>query len=105
MKMTAIGPFELYQKVTTSETLTNEEQREWNSVKERLETICKASFDADKPIYIDAEETWIQQAIDDLAEEMMSRYNRSKSHRLYHPSTVPVGPQRLFSQTDPPRLG
>ncbi|WP_319524247.1 proline dehydrogenase family protein [uncultured Desulfosarcina sp.] len=79
MKMTAIGPFELYQKVTAKETLTSEEQREWNSVKERLETICKASFDAGKPIYIDAEETWIQQAIDDLAEEMMSRYNRSRA--------------------------
>ena len=79
MKMTAIGSFELYRKVTANETLTDEEQREWNSVKERLETICKASFDADKPIYIDAEETWIQQAIDELAEEMMSRYNRSKA--------------------------
>jgi len=79
MKMTAIGPFELYQKVTANEALSSEEQREWNKVKDRLETICKASFEADKPIYIDAEETWIQRAIDDLAEEMMSRYNRSRA--------------------------
>jgi proline dehydrogenase len=79
MKMTAIGPFELYRKVTAAETLTSEEKREWDRVKERLKTICKASFEADKPIYIDAEETWIQQAIDDLAEEMMARYNRKKA--------------------------
>jgi len=79
MKMTGIGPFGLYRKVTANEELTKEEQCEWEKVKIRLETICKASYKADKPIYIDAEETWIQQAIDDLAEEMMSRYNREKA--------------------------
>ena len=79
MKMTGIGPFDLYKKVTANETLTAEEQQEWDHVKSRLETICEASFKADKPIYIDAEETWIQQAIDDLTEEMMSRYNRDKA--------------------------
>jgi len=79
MKMTAIGPFELYQKVTASEALSSDEQNEWDKVKKRLETICEAAFEADKPIYIDAEETWIQTAIDDLAEEMMSRFNRSKA--------------------------
>jgi proline dehydrogenase len=79
MKMTGIGPFDLYEKITANETLTLEEQREWEKVKSRLETICKASFEADKPIYIDAEETWIQQAIDDLAEGMMSIYNKDKA--------------------------
>ena len=79
MKMTAIGPFELYQKVTAAETLSRDEQNEWDKVKKRLETICEAAFHADKPIYIDAEETWIQKAIDDLAEEMMSRFNRRKA--------------------------
>jgi proline dehydrogenase len=79
MKMTAIGPFELYEKVTANKALSVEDQREWDRVKKRFETICEASFHADKPIYIDAEESWIQQAIDDLTEEMMSRYNRSKA--------------------------
>ena len=79
MKMTGIGPFELFKKVTANEALTIEAQREWDKVKNRLETICEASFKADKPIYIDAEESWIQKAIDDLAEEMMSRYNQRKA--------------------------
>lgn len=79
MKMTGIGPFELYKKVTANEALTIEAHREWDKLKDRLETICDASFHADKPIYIDAEESWIQQAIDDLAEEMMSRYNKRKA--------------------------
>jgi proline dehydrogenase len=79
MKMTGIGPFDLYQKVTANETLTAEEQQEWDKVRSRLVAICEASLKADKPIYIDAEETWIQQAIDDLTEEMMARYNRDKA--------------------------
>lgn len=79
MKMTGIGPFDLYKKITANESLTIEEQREWEKVKSRLEMICKASFKADKPIYIDAEETWIQQAIDDLSEKMMSMYNQEKA--------------------------
>jgi len=79
MKMTGIGPFDLYKKITANEPLTVEEQREWEKVRNRLEAICKASFKADKPIYIDAEETWIQQAIDDLSEKMMSMYNQEKA--------------------------
>jgi proline dehydrogenase len=79
MKMTGIGPFELYEKVTANKALTIEDQQEWDKVIKRFETICEASFNAHKPIYIDAEESWIQQAIDDLTEEMMSRYNRSKA--------------------------
>jgi len=79
MKMTAIGPFDLYQKVTANEELSREERQAWAKLKSRLEAICEASFQANKPIYIDAEETWIQKAIDDLAEEMMSRYNTKKA--------------------------
>jgi proline dehydrogenase len=79
MKMTGIGPSDLFKKVTANQVLTIEEERDWKKVKNRLETICEASFNADKPIYIDAEESWIQKAIDDLAEEMMPRYNQRKA--------------------------
>ena len=79
MKMTAIGPLELLEKITSNDVLSNDEQGKWNKIKNRLEVICKASYQADKPIYIDAEESWIQAAIDQLAEEMMSTYNKNKA--------------------------
>ena len=79
MKMTAIGLFEIFEKITSNDVLSKDEQREWNMVKNRLEDICKASCQAGKPIYIDAEESWIQAAIDRLAEEMMSTYNKDKA--------------------------
>jgi proline dehydrogenase len=79
MKMTAIGSFELFKKVTANDVLSQDEQIEWNKLKNRLKVICKASYQANKPIYIDAEESWIQTAIDRLAEEMMSKYNKDKA--------------------------
>jgi len=79
MKMTAIGSFELLEKITSNDVLSEDEQREWNKLKNRLKVICKASYQANKPIYIDAEESWIQTAIDRLAEEMMSKYNKDKA--------------------------
>jgi proline dehydrogenase len=59
--------------------LSRGEQRGWNQVKKRLDEICKAAYQAGKPIYIDAEESWIQSAIDELAEKMMSTYNKNKA--------------------------
>ena len=79
MKMTAVGSFDLFKKITANEPLSKKDQRELNKVKIRLGKICKASYEADKPIYIDAEETWIQGAIDRLAEEMMAKYNQNKA--------------------------
>ena len=79
MKMTAIGSFDLFKKITANEPLSKEDRSELNKVKNRLEKICKASYEANKPIYIDAEETWIQGAIDRLAEEMMAKYNQNKA--------------------------
>ena len=79
MKMTAIGSFGLYKKVTANDVLSKDEQVEWDKLKNRLEVICTASCQANKPIYIDAEESWIQEALDRLAEEMMSKYNKEKA--------------------------
>ena len=79
MKMTAISPFDLLEKKTSNDGLSSDEQREWEKLKNRLEIICKSSYQAGKPIYIDAEESWIQGAVDILAEEMMAKYNKDRA--------------------------
>ena len=56
--------------------LSTEEVAEYNRVIARLDRICAACKDAGVPIYIDAEESWIQYAIDELAEQMMLKYNK-----------------------------
>lgn len=49
---------------------------EFNEVLERVDKLCKASFHTNTPIFIDAEESWIQDTIDWIAEEMMQKYNQ-----------------------------
>ncbi|MFO0357819.1 MAG: proline dehydrogenase family protein [Sphingobacteriaceae bacterium] len=77
-KVTGLARFELLRKVTAKENLTEAEKQEWEKVRSRVNTICKAAFEADQPLFIDAEESWIQQAIDDLANENMALYNKTK---------------------------
>ncbi|CAM1369610.1 Proline dehydrogenase [Tenacibaculum litopenaei] len=78
-KPTGFGRFELYQKLTEGETLTDEEQTEWARVVERFHLVCKAAVEKDVPLLIDAEESWMQDAADDLIEELMEQYNKEKA--------------------------
>jgi len=77
-KPTGFGRFEIYQKLTEGEKLNQKEEVEWLRIKERYDKVCKAAYDADVPILIDAEETWMQDAADDLIEAMMKKYNSEK---------------------------
>lgn len=78
-KVTGLARFDLLEKVSAKQTLTKEETEEYERVKNRVNKICKEAHDNNKPIFIDAEESWIQQAIDDLANENMSRYNKNSA--------------------------
>jgi proline dehydrogenase len=77
-KVTGLARFALLEKITASEKLTSSEETEFKNVQQRVDTICKAAFEAGVPIFIDAEESWIQKAIDDLANQMMAKYNLQK---------------------------
>jgi len=77
-KPTGFGRFKIYQKITEGEKLDAHEEIEWKRIKERYNTVSKAAFEADIPLLIDAEETWMQTAADDLIEEMMVKYNTEK---------------------------
>ncbi|HTF03371.1 MAG TPA: proline dehydrogenase family protein, partial [Bacteroidia bacterium] len=74
-KVTGLGRFALLEKVSAREKLSPEEEAEWKRVWKRVDDICAASENISKPVFVDAEDSWIQQAIDDLADEMMLRHN------------------------------
>ena len=76
-KATGLGRFSLFEKVNAKVSLTPEEQEEYNRVKERIHRICKACHDGHIRVLIDAEHSWIQGAIADIAREMMRLYNRN----------------------------
>ena len=48
-------------------------------MKLKLNKICALAEKINTPILIDAEESWIQDAIDDLAEKLMSKFNTKKA--------------------------
>ncbi|MCE3229904.1 MAG: proline dehydrogenase [Bacteroidetes bacterium] len=78
-KVTGLARFDLLTKVSENHVLSVDEDKEWNRVKQRVDTICRTAAESDQPIFIDAEESWIQPAIDRLADDNMAAYNKSKA--------------------------
>lgn len=78
-KVTGLASFSLLEKVNTGMFLSEYEAKEWLKVIDRVDRICKAANQANVPVFIDAEESWIQKAIDGLAEDMMKKYNSNKA--------------------------
>jgi proline dehydrogenase len=76
LKVTGIAKHTLLEKLNSKQQLNSDEQKENKELLNRMDEICKESFTCKVPIYFDAEETWIQNAIDSLAEMMMRKYNR-----------------------------
>lgn len=79
-KITGISRFALLEKINDSSSeLLESEKEEVKKVLERVDKICKKGFDNNVPVFIDAEETWIQDAIDRMAVQMMTKYNKEKA--------------------------
>ena len=78
-KITGLARFELLEKVSAGQALNENEKTEYDLVKKRIDIICKRSFENNVCIFIGAEESWIQPAMDDIANEMMQQYNQKKA--------------------------
>mgnify|MGYP003336028742 CR=1 FL=1 len=78
-KTTGIARLELLETVSAGKNLSSKEQEEFNRIKQRVEKICSHAFEKNVPVFFDAEETWIQKCIDDMADEMMYRFNKEKA--------------------------
>jgi|TARA_B110000902_G_scaffold254343_1_gene318213 proline dehydrogenase len=78
-KPSGFGRFGLYQKLSEGEQLTSEEQEEWSRIIERFHKVCKLAVEKDVPLLIDAEESWMQKAADELIEKLMELYNKEKA--------------------------
>lgn len=76
-KVTGISRFGLLEKANDSvEKLNEPGKKEYDHLTERVDRICRAGFEKNVPVFIDAEETWIQDTIDRIAYEMMLKYNK-----------------------------
>ncbi len=77
-KITGVARFALLQKVNEKKELSREEQQEFDEVLTRVDRIAQRAHETGTPIFIDAEESWIQDTIDQLAHDLMERYNKEK---------------------------
>ncbi|QSB25077.1 proline dehydrogenase family protein [Flavobacterium sp. CLA17] len=78
-KPTGLGRFELYEKLGEKQTLSPAEQAEWDRVVARFDKVCSEAHTKDVSLLIDGEESWMQDAADDLVTDMMRKYNKEKA--------------------------
>ncbi|GER60530.1 proline dehydrogenase family protein [Patiriisocius marinus] len=78
-KPTGFGRFKIWQKVTEKESLSEAEKEEWDRIVKRFDTVCSTGLASDIALLIDGEESWMQDAADDLCEQMMAKYNKKKA--------------------------
>jgi len=74
-KITGLIRFDLLHKVSEQISLSEEEHAEYNRGLKRVNEVSKAGYEAKVQIYFDAEESWIQPAIDEIVTKMMQQYN------------------------------
>lgn len=79
-KVTGIATFSILEKYNYLDNeLSENDKIAFQGIFSRVDRICKAAFDNDVPVFIDAEETWIQDTIDRLCVSMMNKYNKEKA--------------------------
>ncbi len=76
-KISGICDFDMLEKANQGiDKLTEGYTENYTKLIQRVDTICASADEANVPIFIDAEETWIQDAIDRIAEQMSAKYNQ-----------------------------
>lgn len=80
VKFTGIGSTEVMRKAQADEPMTERERIKLDMLRDRAFEIAKAAKDNGLMFMIDAEESWIQDIIDDLALELMQEFNRDYAH-------------------------
>lgn len=78
-KVTGLARLALLEKINSNIALSENEIVEFEKVKARIEKICTTAFENNVKIFIDAEETWIQNPIDQMATEMMVKFNKNEA--------------------------
>jgi proline dehydrogenase len=77
-KVTGVAPLGTLEKVSLKKKLDAKGNAKWHRTNRRVNEICEFAHSIEQPIFIDAEESWIQNVIDRLATEMMEKYNTEK---------------------------
>ncbi|MFA6150704.1 MAG: proline dehydrogenase family protein [Chitinophagaceae bacterium] len=94
IKVTGFSRFALLEKLHSGESLSADEKQEWRRVEQRIDAICARAAQQNIKVLVDAEESWIQNPIDELTDRMMESYNKKEAivyntFQLYLHSRLP----------------
>lgn len=78
-KITGMARFDLLESISKGVPFTKESRKEYKTVLKRIDSICHVAKEKGVGIFIDAEESWIQAAVDQIVDVMMRRYNKEKA--------------------------
>lgn len=79
IKLTGLIPFNVLARLTAKKALKEKESTAYKKGVKRVQDICDSASKAGIPLMIDAEESWIQDAIDEIALSMMKKFNQNKA--------------------------
>ena len=78
-KLTGMADNDLLEKIQSGQKLETSEKLAYDRLYQRVDTICSRAHELGVGIYIDAEESWLQDTIDHLVNQMMEKYNKAKA--------------------------
>jgi len=79
VKVSGICRFAILEKWQNKMDFSEKEQAEFERAEKRLDTICALADKEDTVIFLDAEESWIQDTIDFLADNAMAKFNKKRA--------------------------
>lgn len=78
IKLSGLAQNEILQAWSDTKLRNNDFDRKWDRIYSRLRDICDVAIQYGRKIFIDAEESWHQEAIDYLAQRLMKQYNQGE---------------------------
>jgi proline dehydrogenase len=79
-KVSGIGNVEILEAIQKAEILTEQEKAEFKTIEERFNKITDFAAEQKVRLFIDAEESWIQDTIDQLANKAMEKHNITETY-------------------------
>lgn len=78
-KPTAITRFEILEKKSANVPFSESEQKEYDAYCDRMDKLAARAYECDVRLLVDAEHYATQQAIDDVTNALMPKYNRKRA--------------------------
>lgn len=78
-KVTGIAPLGTLERMSAKKKLDAKSQAKCERIRKRIGDICEYAYSVGQPVFIDAEDSWYQDAIDRIATQMMEQYNRERA--------------------------